>query len=141
MLGSGTGVAPYRAFLQKRVIEGAMQNWLIFGERNRACDFYYEEEFNEYEKRGALTLTTAFSRDQEEKIYIQDRLFSEKVKVWKWLELGCNIYICGDAKHMSKDVLSVLEEIAQSEGAMSDEKAKQFIIELRKSKRLQLDVY
>lgn len=124
LIGPGTGVAPFRAFLEKRT-QG--KNWLFFGERSREMDFYYEDFFSSHP---ALRLTTAFSRDQAEKIYVQHRLLEERQEVRAWIDAGAHIYICGDAAHMAKDVQEALKEITQS-----DLKA------LRRDKRLLLDVY
>ena len=141
MLGAGTGIAPYRAFLQNRAFDHTSKNWLFFGERQKSCDFYYEKELLDYAKRGLLELTTAFSRDQEEKIYIQHQLYSHRVKVWEWIEQGAVIYLCGDAKQMAKDVTATLLKIFESEGGLSEIKAKEFFLQLRKEKRFQQDVY
>ncbi|MCB1108956.1 MAG: sulfite reductase [Chlamydiia bacterium] len=136
MIGPGTGVAPYRAFLQERQ-DGPGKNWLIFGERNRAFDFYYEEFFQELQDQGKLHLDTAFSRDQEDKCYVQHKLQLQKTKLWEWLEDGAVIYICGDAKRMAKDVLHTLESIIVE----NCDNPGDYIKALRKEKRLLLDVY
>ncbi len=142
MIGPGTGVAPFRAFMQERVaLQHKGRNWLFFGERESAYDFYYEEEWNELIKCGHLKLTTAFSRDQEEKIYVQNRLLENAQELWKFLEEGAIIYICGDATNMAKDVDNALHQIAQSQGGMSEVDARAFFKSLRKTKRYLLDVY
>lgn len=140
MIGPGTGVAPYRAFLQARENHSGA-NWLFFGERNAATDFYYEEYFQDLSDRGKLHLTTAFSRDQEEKIYVQHKLLDESKKVYEWLQNGAVVYVCGDARFMAKDVNSALLTIIEKESGCSPEEAQQFIKELRKNKRYLLDVY
>lgn len=142
MIGPGTGVAPYRAFLQQRLETDAKgKNWLFFGERQRAYDFYYESFFTDLAKRDFLRLDCAFSRDQESKVYVQDLLQKEGVDIWKWIQDGAMIYVCGDAHRMAKDVTATLHDIAAKEGNLSDQDAKNFIRQLRKDKRLLLDVY
>jgi sulfite reductase (NADPH) flavoprotein alpha-component len=142
MIGPGTGLAPFRAFLQKRIFqEPTSKNWLFFGERNQAYDFYYEKELKKLEAQGSLILSLAFSRDQEEKIYVQDLMLSSKKQLWEWISQGAYVYICGDAKHMAKAVSEALLKIFISEGNMSEEAAKTFLSLLRKTKQLQLDVY
>jgi sulfite reductase (NADPH) flavoprotein alpha-component len=135
MIGPGTGVAPFRAYMQERLSSG--KNWLFFGERNRATDFFYEEFWTPLVNSGKLRLTLAFSRDQSEKIYVQHRMKEEASDLWKWIQEGAILYICGDAKEMAKDVTRTLEEIATAHG--HDGKA--FLKSLRAEKRLRLDVY
>ena len=134
MIGPGTGVAPFRAFLQERQNNDS-KNWLIFGERQKDYDFYYEDFFQSYE--GSLLVDTAFSRDQTRKIYVQDRLLEKKEQVWQWLNDGAIIYICGDAKRMAKDVQQTLANII----AEKTTDPASYIKMLRKEKRLRLDVY
>lgn len=142
MIGAGTGVAPYRAFLQKRSMEQTKtRNWLFFGERNRQNDFYYEEELQSYVEKGLLKLTTAFSRDQLAKCYVQHQMTAHSKELWEWIEQGATLYVCGDAKHMAKDVQQALIEIIHREGGTSLEEAAQFLQRLRKEKRYQTDVY
>jgi len=142
MIGPGTGVAPFRAFLQERHHKGASgTNWLIFGERNCTHDFYYENEMRGFEKSGFLKLDLAFSRDQDEKFYVQDILRKKSSEVWSNLQKGAHIYICGDARHMAKDVALALHHVAEKEGSLSPEEAKAYIKSLRHEKRLLLDVY
>ncbi len=136
MVGPGTGVAPYRAFLQERE-GGPGKNWLIFGERQKNYDFYYEDFFREMEANGELILDTAFSRDQDKKHYVQHKLMEHKDRLWQWLENGALLYVCGDAKRMAKDVLNVLENIIVEN--CSDPGG--YIKNMRKEKRLLLDVY
>ncbi len=142
MIGPGTGIAPFRAFLQERL---AMQskglNWLFFGERNRASDFYYSDYFLELEKQGRLRLETAFSRDQEGKVYVQHRMLEQKKDLWKWIERGCYIYVCGDAEKMAKDVDRALQTILHDEGKMSEEDARNTLKKMRHEKKYLLDVY
>lgn len=133
MIGPGTGVAPYRAFLQERIATGSSgKNWLIFGERQSTCDFYYQDEFISLEKNNQLILDTAFSRDQADKIYVQHRLLEKQDAVRQWIEDGAIIYICGDAKRMAKDVLETLATILGDHAAVR---------QMRTNKRLLLDVY
>ncbi|MCB1117876.1 MAG: sulfite reductase [Chlamydiia bacterium] len=133
MIGPGTGVAPYRAFLQERIATNSPgKNWLIFGERRSACDFYYHDEFMDLEKSNQLILDTAFSRDQSDKIYVQHRLLEKQEAVRQWIDEGAIIYICGDAKRMAKDVLETLATILGDHAAVR---------QMRADKRLLLDVY
>ncbi|MGE0199015.1 MAG: hypothetical protein AB7S94_09705 [Simkaniaceae bacterium] len=142
MIGPGTGVAPYRAFLQEREQTGASgHNWLIFGERNRKTDYYYESYFTSLEKRNFLRLDLAFSRDQIDKVYVQHKLLENGPDVWNLIQSEGTIYICGDARHMAKDVTIALHTIAETEGKLSPSEAKEFFKHLRRDKRLLLDVY
>lgn len=142
MIGPGTGVAPYRGFLQKRILSSTKtKNWLFFGECHKACDFYYEEEFLNYEKQGFLKISTAFSRDQEHKIYVQHQMETHAKEFWQWIDQGAIIYLCGDAKHMAKDVTEMLLKIFHKEGNLSMEQSKELLHLLRKQKRFQSDVY
>lgn len=142
MIGPGTGVAPFRAFLQRRSLSNVKtKNWLFFGERRRSQDFYYEKEWDNYLNQGILKLSTAFSRDQDHKIYVQHLMRSEAKTLWEWIQDGAIIYICGDAHHMAKDVIDTLLFIFESEGRFPIEKAKELLLSLRKEKRLQQDVY
>ncbi len=142
LIGPGTGIAPFRAFLQERILQKASgAHWLFFGERHQAFDFYYEDFWRALETEGRLRLSLAFSRDGPNKIYVQHRLYEEKREVWQWMQKGCHIYICGDANHMAKSVGSTLQQILQEEGEMSADEAKHFYKRLRKAGRLLLDVY
>ncbi len=145
MVGPGTGIAPFRAFLEKRAFDGAKgANWLFFGEQHRAYDFLYEDEFNEMQNKGLLQrLDVAFSRDQTQKIYVQDRMREHSSEIWKWLQNGAYFYVCGDAKRMAKDVHQTLLDIAQNEGKLSLEAATEYIeVTLAKTeKRYLRDVY
>lgn len=129
MCGPGTGVAPFRAFLEQRILEGATgRNWLIFGEQHRATDFLYGDEFLDYQKKGQLhRLDLAFSRDQAQKVYVQNRMLENAKELWSWLQKGAYFYVCGDAKRMAKDVHKTLIEIAQNEGGMSPEAAAEYV--------------
>ncbi len=143
MIGPGTGIAPFRAFMQQRMQAGAHRgpSWLFFGERHQTHDFFYEEFWQELVACGALKLNTAFSRDQEEKIYVQHRLWQERKEIWRWLQEGARIYVCGDAERMAKDVDATLQDIVVEEGAISREAARAFLTSLRKDKRYLRDVY
>lgn len=141
-IGPGTGIAPFRAFLQERMaLQHKGRNWLFFGERNRDSDFYYKEYWLPLEKEGRLRLSLAFSRDQPEKIYVQHRLWEERASVWDWIEQGAFIYLCGDANQMAPDVEAMLERIGVDQGKMSQEESSRWLRSLRKAKRFLLDVY
>jgi len=143
MVGPGTGIAPFRSFMQERDAQGAEgKNWLFFGNPNFTQDFLYQVEWQGYVKDGLLDkITLAFSRDQEEKIYVQHRLLEQGKAVYEWLEQGAHFYVCGDATHMAKDVENALISIVQEHGNKSEADAKAYIVELRKAKRYQKDVY
>jgi len=145
MVGPGTGIAPFRAFLEERAIEGAMgKNWLFFGDQKKSTDFLYEAEFLDMQRKGVLTrLDTAFSRDQAEKIYVQNRMTENGAELWKWLQEGAYFYVCGDAKRMARDVHQTLIDIAQKHGGMTPEAAKEYIeVTFAKTeKRYLKDVY
>ncbi|USE00234.1 assimilatory sulfite reductase (NADPH) flavoprotein subunit [Vibrio sp. SCSIO 43133] len=143
MIGPGTGIAPFRSFIQQRDNQGdSGKNWLFFGDRTFTQDFLYQVEWQKYLKSGVLSrLDVAFSRDQHEKVYVQHRLLEQGEQVWQWLEEGAHIYVCGDANHMAKDVHNALLEITKVYGGKSPEQAEEFVSELRKAKRYQKDVY
>ena len=143
MVGPGTGIAPFRAFLQDREASGAAgPTWLFFGDRNRATDFLYETEINDWLSRGVLKrLDTAFSRDQAEKVYVQHRMLENAAEIWRWLEAGGYFYVCGDASRMAKDVDQALHRIAEQEGGLSPEAATAWVEGLRAAKRYRKDVY
>jgi sulfite reductase (NADPH) flavoprotein alpha-component len=143
MVGPGTGIAPFRAFLQEREIIGATgPSWLFFGDRNRATDFLYEEEILRWQQAGVLQrLDVAFSRDQAEKIYVQHRMLENAAEIWRWLQEGGFFYVCGDASRMAKDVDDALHRIVAEQGGKSPEEAKAYVDELKKSKRYRKDVY
>ncbi len=143
MIGPGTGIAPFRAFLQERDNAGATgQNWLFFGNPHFTRDFLYQVELQDYLKRGVLTrLDVAFSRDQAQKVYVQDKLKAKGAEVWSWLQQGAHLYICGDGNKMAKDVHQALLEIASEHGQLSLDDANDYFEQLRESKRYQKDVY
>jgi len=145
MVGPGTGIAPFRAFLEQRTADGAKgRNWLFFGEQHRASDFFYEQEFAAFQKKGVLTrLDTAFSRDQAQKIYVQHRMKENAKDLWAWLQSGAYFYVCGDAHRMAKDVHQALIDIAREQGGLSAEAAAEYVnVTLMKTeKRYLRDVY
>ena len=143
MIGVGTGLAPYRGYLQEREATGAPgRNWLFFGEQRRAANFYHEKEFADYSASGLLTrFDTAFSRDQSSKIYVQHRIRECGREVWAWLNDGAYLYLCGDAERMAPDVDAALHSVAEEHGAMSKEAAAEYVAGLRTQKRYRRDVY
>jgi sulfite reductase (NADPH) flavoprotein alpha-component len=143
MVGPGTGIAPFRSFLEEREATKATgSNWLFFGDRNKEHDFIYRDEMEEMQKSGLLTkLDLAFSRDQAEKIYVQDKMIENGKEFFEWLEKGAYFYICGDAYRMAKDVDSALHEIIAKHGSMSGDKAAEYVTHLKKQKRYVRDVY
>jgi sulfite reductase (NADPH) flavoprotein alpha-component len=143
MVGPGTGIAPFRAFMQERDAQDAQgNNWLFFGNPNFTQDFLYQTEWQGYVKSGLLSkVSLAFSRDQAEKIYVQHRLVEQGAEVYKWLEQGAHFYVCGDANHMAKDVEQALLDIYQTHGKQTADEAKKSLLALRKAKRYQKDVY
>lgn len=143
MVGPGTGIAPFRAFVQDRVASGATgRNWVFFGDQKHATDFLYEEEWREYlAKKQIARLDLAWSRDQLQKIYVQDRMRENAAEVWAWLQGGGYFYVCGDAKRMAKDVDVALHEIVAEQGRMDPAAAAEYVKQLKKEKRYQRDVY
>ena len=142
MVGPGTGVAPFRAFLQERIKQGAKgKNWLFFGERNSRFDYLYQEEWEQLQKEKKLILSLAFSRDQEEKVYVQHKMLENAPELWSLLQEGSYFYVCGDAHRMARDVEQTLEQIVRTQGQMSPEAAKAYIKEMRTQKRYLIDVY
>ncbi|MEM9632239.1 MAG: assimilatory sulfite reductase (NADPH) flavoprotein subunit [Pseudomonadota bacterium] len=143
MVGPGTGIAPFRSFLQDRDAAGAEgKNWLFFGNPHFTQDFLYQVELQAFLKSGLLTrLSVAFSRDQDEKIYVQDRILEHGAELFKWLEEGAHFYVCGDANRMAKDVHQALAKVIETHGAVSAEAAEAYLEKLRDEKRYQKDVY
>lgn len=143
MVGPGTGIAPFRAFLQEREAQGADgKNWLFFGNPHFTQDFLYQVEWQRYVKSGLLSkISLAFSRDQANKIYVQDRLREAGLELYQWLEAGAHFYVCGDANHMAKDVQEALLDVIAEHGQKSREEAEEYLSELRRAKRYQRDVY
>ena len=143
MIGPGTGVAPFRAFMQEREAnEATGDNWMFFGDQTFTQDFLYQVEWQNYLKSGLVTkLDVAFSRDQKEKIYVQDRIKENSADVYEWLQRGAHLYICGDANRMAKDVHETLVEVVATQGNKTTEQAEEYLKELRINKRYQKDVY
>lgn len=143
MICPGTGIAPFRAFMQQRAADGAQgKNWLFFGNPHFTEDFLYQVEWQSYVKEGLLTrIDLAWSRDQQQKIYVQDKLREQGAELWRWINDGAHIYVCGDANRMAKDVENTLLEVIAEYGAMDAEAADEFLSELRVERRYQRDVY
>ncbi|MEX2580447.1 MAG: sulfite reductase subunit alpha [Verrucomicrobiales bacterium] len=143
MVGPGTGIAPFRAFLEERQATGAGgRNWLFFGNPHQATDFFYEEQFKAMQKDGVLTrLDVAWSRDQDYKIYVQDKIREFSAEVWEWLEGGAHFYVCGDANYMAGDVNKALFELVRKYGGFNDEAAAAYLKKLKDEHRYQRDVY
>ncbi|MEB2646138.1 bifunctional nitrate reductase/sulfite reductase flavoprotein subunit alpha [Pseudomonas canadensis] len=143
MIGPGTGIAPFRAFLQERRALGHQgRNWLFFGEQHAASDFYYQDELQGMQRDGLLNhLSLAFSRDQAQKVYVQDRIREQGAELWRWLQDGAKLYICGDASHMAKDVDQALRQVAQTHGGLGVEGAVEYWRQLSEQKRYLRDVY
>lgn len=143
MVGPGTGIAPFRSFMQEREEVGADgKSWLFFGDQHFVTDFLYQTEWQKWLKDGVLTkMDVAFSRDSEEKVYVQHQMKKQSKELFEWLEQGAYVYVCGDEKHMAHDVHNTLLSIIQEEGAMSKEKAESYLANLQQQKRYQRDVY
>lgn len=143
IVGPGTGIAPFRAFLQERQATGAQgKNWLFFGDQHQEHDFIYREELTAWQESGLLTrLDLAFSRDQDKKIYVQNRMLEQGAELYAWLQEGGYFYVCGDASRMAKDVDNALYEIVRQFGGLSSERAADYIDQLKKEKRYLRDVY
>jgi len=143
MVGPGTGVAPFRAFLEERAATGAKgRNWLFFGSQREATHFFYREDFEKLKTAGVLTrLDTAFSRDQVDKIYVQHRMRENAAEIWRWLDDGAYFYVCGDALRMAKDVDAALRQLVQEQGGKSVEDAATYLEQLKAEKRYRRDVY
>lgn len=143
MVGPGTGIAPFMAFLQERKASGATgKNWLFFGDQKSSTDFLYREELEAWQAEGVLhRLDTAFSRDQADKIYVQHRMLEAAQDLFEWLEQGAYFYICGDASRMAKDVDAALHKVVETAAGKTPEEAAAYIEELKKAKRIRKDVY
>ncbi len=143
MVGPGTGIAPFRAFLQERVAKKSPgKNWLYFGDQHVATDYLYGDEFEAYKANGDLhKLSLAWSRDQVEKVYVQDKMLEEGADMWSWINSGASFFICGDAKRMAKDVDRALHTIAQTHGGLSEDEAVAYFKQMKKDKRYLRDVY
>jgi len=143
MIGPGTGIAPFRGFLhERRAIGASGRNWLFFGERSSSTDYLYREELEAMKADGYLTrLDTAFSRDQDRKIYVQDRMLEQAQTFWSWLQEGASVYVCGDASRMAKDVHAAIQTIVAEQGGMSTEAAQEYVHSLKEQHRYHRDVY
>jgi sulfite reductase (NADPH) flavoprotein alpha-component len=143
MVGPGTGIAPFRAFLQEREASGAKgRNWLFFGEQREATDFYYRDELHAWQASGHLhRLDTAFSRDQAEKVYVQQRMLEQGAELWRWLEDGAHFYVCGDASRMARDVDAALKAVVREHGGMDAAQAEAYVSAMARDKRYVRDVY
>jgi sulfite reductase (NADPH) flavoprotein alpha-component len=143
MVGPGTGVAPFRGFLHERLARGDTgRNWLFFGEQHAATDYYYGDELDEMRRKGLLNrLDLAFSRDQADKIYVQDRMREHGAQLWSWLDAGAHFYVCGDAGRMARDVDAALKSVIAQHAGMSDDKAREYVSGMVRDKRYVRDVY
>lgn len=143
MVGPGTGIAPFRSFMQEREEAGAQgKSWMLFGDQHFATDFLYQTEWQKWLKDGVLTrMDVAFSRDTAEKVYVQHRMLEQGKELFKWLEEGAAVYVCGDKNNMAKDVHNALIEIIEKEGGMSREQAEEYVADMKKQKRYQRDIY
>ncbi|WML54674.1 sulfite reductase subunit alpha [Neobacillus sp. PS3-12] len=143
MVGPGTGIAPFRAFIEERAVTKATgQTWLFFGDQHEACDFLYHDEFEQHQKDGVLTkLSTAWSRDTEKKVYVQHKILEHSKELFAWLEKGAYFFICGDKQNMAKDVHNALISAIAQEGGLSQEDAEAYLNDLQKQGRYQRDVY
>lgn len=144
MVGPGTGVAPFRAFLQERAVLGAKgKNWLFYGAQREACDFAYREDFDRFQRDGILTrLNCAWSRDQAHKVYVQHSMLENAAEIWKWIDAeGGQFFVCGDARRMAKDVDAALRKIVLEQGGKTAEQASEYVEKLKNDKRYKRDVY
>ncbi|WP_392564404.1 assimilatory sulfite reductase (NADPH) flavoprotein subunit [Orbus wheelerorum] len=143
MIAAGSGIAPFRAFMQQRASEAASgENWLLFGNPHFTADFLYQIEWQSYLKDGVLSrIDLAWSRDQAQKVYVQDKLLAQGVDIWQWLQRGAYLYVCGDANNMAKAVNTVLLQIIMQQGQYNEEQANNYLDELRSNKRYQRDIY
>jgi sulfite reductase (NADPH) flavoprotein alpha-component len=144
MVGPGTGIAPFRAYLQERKAVGAKgKNWLFFGSQHEHCNYFYKEEMAELKRDGFLTrLDCAWSRDQAEKSYVQNKMLENGAEIWKWMDSeGAHFFVCGDARRMAKDVDAALRKILQEKGGKSEEQTNEHVEKLKSDKRYKRDVY
>jgi sulfite reductase (NADPH) flavoprotein alpha-component len=143
MVGPGTGIAPFRGFLEERQATGAQgRNWLFFGDQRSSTDFLYREQIEGFHKRGVLTrLDLAWSRDQDGKIYVQQRMLEHAREVWGWLEEGASFCVCGDASRMARDVDVALHQVIERAGGRTPEQAADYVKQLKAAKRYVRDVY
>lgn len=143
MVGPGTGIAPFRGFLhERRALGHTGRNWLFFGEQHAATDFYYRDEIESFRADGFLTdLDLAFSRDQERKVYVQDRMIDKGAQLWRWLNEGAYFYVCGDKARMARDVDAALTRVVAEHGKLSGPSAEAYVKALAAEKRYVRDVY
>jgi sulfite reductase (NADPH) flavoprotein alpha-component len=144
MVGPGTGIAPFRAYLQERQARGAKgKNWLFFGSQREKCDYAYKEDFDRFKRDGILTrLDCAWSRDQAHKVYVQHRMLENAPEIWKWIDSdGAQFFVCGDARRMAKDVDAALRKIVQEQGGKRVDEANEYVEKLKSDKRYKRDVY
>jgi sulfite reductase (NADPH) flavoprotein alpha-component len=143
MIGPGTGIAPFRSFIEERAVTNAQgRAWLFFGDQHAACDYLYQDEFEQYQQDGVLTkIDTAFSRDTEKKVYVQHKMVDNSKELYEWLENGAYFFVCGDKSRMARDVHNALIEVFEKESAMSREDAEAYLNDLQKQGRYQRDVY
>jgi sulfite reductase (NADPH) flavoprotein alpha-component len=142
MVGPGTGIAPFRAFMQERMaLNSSAKHWLFFGECHHEYEYFYEDYWKDLQSQGSLRLDLAFSRDQEHKVYVQHKMLEQASDLFQWLEEGACLYVCGDAHRMAKDVDAVLHQIIREEGKRDEKEAKLYIKELKSQKRYLRDVY
>jgi len=142
MVGPGTGIAPFRAFVEEREVHGGGKNWLFFGDQHFTTDFLYQTEWQQWLKDGVLTrMDVAFSRDQAQKLYVQHRMLEKAKDLWAWLQDGAHFYVCGDESRMAHDVHQALIDIARTQGGLSAEDADAYVKQLQKDRRYQRDVY
>src|SRR6266568_333977 len=144
MVGPGTGIAPFRAYLQERMALGAKgKNWLFFGSQREKCDYAYKEDFDRFKREGILTrLDCAWSRDQAHKVYVQHRMLENAAEIWKWIDSeGAHFFVCGDARRMAKDVDAALRKIIQEQGGKTEEQTNAYVEKFKADKRYKRDVY
>lgn len=143
MVGPGTGIAPFRSFIQERAVNKATgRSWLFFGDQHAASDFLYQSELEKYQQDGVLTrLDTAFSRDTAQKIYVQHKMLEHSKELFEWIEKGAYFYVCGDKEHMAKDVNEALITVIEKEGTMARDAAEAYLKDMQKQGRYQRDVY
>ena len=144
MVGPGTGIAPFRAYLQERKAIGAKgKNWLFFGSQHQHCNYFYREELEQYQRDGFLNrCDCAWSRDQADKSYVQHKMLESADEIWKWMEAeGAHFFVCGDARRMAKDVDAALREIIQKQGGKSESETNEYVEKLKSDKRYKRDVY
>ena len=144
MIGPGTGIAPFRAFLQeRRATSQKGKSWLFFGAQTEKCDYFYKDDFDQLKKDGYLTrIDCAFSRDQEHKVYVQHRMLENAAELWQWIDgEGAHFFVCGDAKRMAKDVDAALRKIIEQQGGKTPDAAGEYMEKLKADKRYKRDVY